>query len=164
MAHNAAVALAAVEAFFGIGGQHARVLDVETVRKAFASVTSPGRMEVVRRSPTVILDAAHNPAGAAVTADAVTESFGFSRLIGVVAASADKDVRGVLEAFEPIFAEVVVTENSSHRSMGADELASVAVEVFGADRVQVEPRLDDAWRRRSPWRRKRPSTEGPASW
>ncbi|MFD9371469.1 bifunctional folylpolyglutamate synthase/dihydrofolate synthase [Streptomyces sp. NPDC060020] len=144
MAHNAAVALAAVEAFFGIGQEHARVLDLETVQRAFASVTSPGRMEVVRRSPTVVLDAAHNPAGAAATADAVTESFGFSRLIGVVAASEGKDVRGVLEAFEPIFAEVVVTENSSHRSMGADELAAVAVEVFGVDRVQVEPRLDDA--------------------
>lgn len=144
MAHNAAVALAAVEAFFGVGQEHARVLDLETVRKAFASVTSPGRMEVVRRSPTVVLDAAHNPAGAAATAEAVTESFGFSRLVGVVAASEGKDVRGVLEAFEPIFAEVVVTENSSHRAMGADELAGVAVEVFGADRVQVEPRLDDA--------------------
>ncbi|MET9698563.1 folylpolyglutamate synthase/dihydrofolate synthase family protein [Streptomyces sp. NPDC006529] len=144
MAHNASVALAAVEAFFGVGGEHARPLDVDTVRKAFASVSSPGRMEVVRRSPTVVLDAAHNPAGARATAEAVTESFGFSRLIGVVAASEGKDVRGVFEAFEPIFAEVVVTENTSHRAMGADELAAIAVEVFGAERVQVEPRLDDA--------------------
>ncbi|RSS79083.1 folylpolyglutamate synthase/dihydrofolate synthase family protein [Streptomyces sp. WAC06614] len=144
MAHNAAVALAAVEAFFGIGAEHARPLDVETVRRAFATVTSPGRMEVVRRSPTVVLDAAHNPEGARVTAEAVTESFGFSRLIGVVGTSEGKDVRGVLEAFEPIFAEVVVTENSTYRAMSADELAAVAVEVFGADRVQVEPRLDDA--------------------
>ncbi|MGW0362620.1 bifunctional tetrahydrofolate synthase/dihydrofolate synthase [Streptomyces sp. NPDC002990] len=144
MANNAAVALAAVEAFFGIGQEHARVLDADTVRKAFASVTSPGRMEVVRRSPTVVLDAAHNPAGAAAAAEAITESFGFSRLIGVVGASDGKDVRGVFEAFEPIFAEVVVTENSSHRAMSADDLAAIAVEVFGTDRVQVEPRLDDA--------------------
>ncbi|MFI5665242.1 bifunctional folylpolyglutamate synthase/dihydrofolate synthase [Streptomyces sp. NPDC051704] len=144
MAHNAAVALAAVEAFFGVGAEQSRELDLETVRRAFASVTSPGRMEVVRRSPTVVLDAAHNPAGAQVTAEAVTEAFGFSRLIGVMAASEGKDVKGVLEAFEPIFAEIVVTENSSHRAMSADELAAVAVEVFGPDRVQVEPRLDDA--------------------
>ncbi|MFK0253467.1 bifunctional folylpolyglutamate synthase/dihydrofolate synthase [Streptomyces sp. NPDC090445] len=144
MAHNAAVALAAVEAFFGVGAQQARELDVDTVRRAFASVTSPGRMEVVRRSPTVILDAAHNPAGAQVTAEAVTEAFGFSRLVGVVGVSDDKDVRGVLEAFEPIFAEVVVTQNTSHRAMSADGLAAIAVEVFGAERVQVEPRLDDA--------------------
>ncbi|MCA6094996.1 bifunctional folylpolyglutamate synthase/dihydrofolate synthase [Streptomyces sp. SCA3-4] len=143
-AHNAAVALAAVEAFFGIGSQHARPLDVDVVRRAFASVTSPGRLEVVRRSPTVVLDAAHNPAGARVTADGITEAFGFSRLIGVVGTSADKDVRGLLEAFEPIFAEIVVTRNSTPRAMDVDELAALAVEVFGSERVQVEPRLDDA--------------------
>lgn len=143
-AHNAAVALAAVEAFFGIGSQQAGTLDAEVVRTAFASVSCPGRMEVVRRSPTVVLDAAHNPAGARVTADAVTEAFGFSRLVGVVGMSAGKDTRGLLEAFEPIFAEIVVTRNSSHRAMDVDELAAVAVEVFGQDRVQVEPALDDA--------------------
>ncbi|MFE9834769.1 bifunctional folylpolyglutamate synthase/dihydrofolate synthase [Streptomyces sp. NPDC005551] len=143
-AHNAAVALAAVEAFFGVGAAHSQGLDIDTVRKAFASVTSPGRLEIVRRSPTVVLDAAHNPAGARATAAAVSEVFDFSRLIGVVGASGDKNVRGLLEAFEPIFAEVVVTQNSSHRAMDADELAGIAVEVFGEDRVQVEPRLDDA--------------------
>ncbi|ALC23211.1 bifunctional folylpolyglutamate synthase/dihydrofolate synthase [Streptomyces pristinaespiralis] len=143
-AHNAAVALAAVEAFFGVGAGDGRTLDADTIRRAFASVSSPGRLEVVRRSPTVVLDAAHNPAGARAAAAAVTESFGFSRLIGVVGASDDKDVRGFLEAFEPIFHEIVVTQNSSHRAMDADTLAAVAVEVFGDDRVVVEPRLDDA--------------------
>jgi dihydrofolate synthase / folylpolyglutamate synthase len=143
-AHNAAVALAAVEAFFGVGGEHARALDVETVRSAFAAVTTPGRLEVVRRSPTVVLDAAHNPAGARATAAAVTEAFDFSRLIGVVGTGADKDVRGLLEAFEPVFAEIVVTQNSTHRALDADALAAIAVEVFGDDRVVVEPRLDEA--------------------
>ncbi|MEC4014850.1 bifunctional tetrahydrofolate synthase/dihydrofolate synthase [Streptomyces sp. H27-D2] len=144
MAHNAAVALAAVEAFFGIGSEHNRSLDIDTVRTAFASVVSPGRLEVVRRSPSIILDAAHNPAGARAAAEAISEAFDFNRLIGVVGASAGKDIRGVLEAFEPIFTEVVVTRNASHRAMDADDLAAVAVEVFGQDRVQVEPRLDDA--------------------
>ncbi|MFE5619740.1 bifunctional folylpolyglutamate synthase/dihydrofolate synthase [Streptomyces sp. NPDC056524] len=143
-AHNAAVALAAVEAFFGIGAEHARTLDVDTVRRAFASVSSPGRLEVVRKSPTVVLDAAHNPHGARATAAGVSESFGFSRLIGVVSTSSDKDARGLLEAFEPIFAEVVITANSSPRATDVDALAAIAVEVFGEDRVVVEPRLDDA--------------------
>ncbi|MER7662325.1 MULTISPECIES: folylpolyglutamate synthase/dihydrofolate synthase family protein [unclassified Streptomyces] len=143
-ARNAAVALAAVEAFFGVGAEQAGALDADTVRKAFAAVSSPGRLEVVRRSPTVVLDAAHNPAGARASAEAVTEAFGFSRLIGVVGASGEKDVRGLLEAFEPIFAEVVVTQNSSHRAMDVDTLAGVAVEIFGDDRVVVEPRLDEA--------------------
>jgi dihydrofolate synthase/folylpolyglutamate synthase len=143
-AQNAVVALAAVEAFFGIGTTHARTLDIDAVRAAFASVTSPGRLEVVRRSPTVVLDAAHNPAGAQAAAAAVEEAFGFTHLVGVVGASADKDTRGLLEAFEPVLSEVVVTQNSTHRAMDVDELAGIAVEVFGDDRVQVEPRLDDA--------------------
>lgn len=143
-AHNAAVALAAVEAFFGVGSQRPGPLDTDTVRRAFASVSSPGRLEVVRRSPAVVLDAAHNPAGARATADALSEAFDFSRLVGVVGVSGDKNVRGLLEAFEPIFAEVVITQNSSHRAMDADTLAAVAVDVFGEDRVQVEPRLPDA--------------------
>ncbi|SFB98961.1 bifunctional tetrahydrofolate synthase/dihydrofolate synthase [Streptomyces aidingensis] len=144
MAHNAAGALAAVEAFFGVGQVPGRTLDMEVVRQAFASVTSPGRLEVVRTSPAVILDAAHNPAGAAATASAVQEAFTFSKLVGVIGPSADKDVRGFLEALEPVLAEVVVTRNSSHRAMDVDALAALAVEVFGEDRVQVEPRLDDA--------------------
>ncbi|MCZ2523202.1 bifunctional tetrahydrofolate synthase/dihydrofolate synthase [Streptomyces sp. HB2AG] len=143
-AHNAAVALAAVESFFGVGRDRSEALDADVVRRAFASASSPGRLEVVRRSPTVLLDAAHNPAGARAAAAAVSEAFGFTRLVGVVGTSADKDVRGLLEAFEPVLAEVVVTRNSTQRAMDADELAALAVEVFGADRVQVEPRLDDA--------------------
>jgi dihydrofolate synthase/folylpolyglutamate synthase len=143
-AHNAATALAAVEAF--LGGAHAERgrLDIDLVRAAFAEVTSPGRLEVVRRSPTVVLDAAHNPAGAAATAEAVQESFGFTRLVGVFAAMADKDVRGMLAALEPVLAELVVTQSGSGRAMPADELGAVAVEIFGPDRVEVTPRLDDA--------------------
>jgi dihydrofolate synthase/folylpolyglutamate synthase len=144
MAHNASVALAAVEAFLGVGTEHARELDVDTVRQGFASVATPGRLELVRSSPSVLLDAAHNPAGAQAAAAAIDEAFGFSRLIGVVGCSAEKDVRGLLEAFEPVFTEVVVTRNATHRAMDVDELAALAVEVFGEERVQVEPRLDDA--------------------
>ncbi|MGW1973896.1 glutamate ligase domain-containing protein, partial [Streptomyces tubercidicus] len=116
----------------------------DTVRTAFAGVTSPGRLEVVRRSPTVVLDAAHNPAGARAAAGSLADAFGFTHLVGVVGPSGDKDVRGLLEAFEPVFTEVVVTQNSTPRAMDVDELAALAVEIFGDERVQVEPRLDDA--------------------
>ncbi|HEY2174714.1 MAG TPA: folylpolyglutamate synthase/dihydrofolate synthase family protein [Mycobacteriales bacterium] len=141
-AQNAAVALAAVEAFFGAGQD--RALVVETVREGFAAVTSPGRLEAVRSSPTVLIDAAHNPHGMRATVAALEESFHFRRLVGVVAMLADKDVRGMLEVLEPVLDAVVVTENSSHRRMSADELADAVVDVFGHDRVTVEPRLDDA--------------------
>lgn len=139
-ATNAVTALAAVEAFTGARGP----LDDDAVRRAFAGVTSPGRLEVVRRGPTVLLDGAHNPAGAAALAAAVAEAFDFTRLVGVVAVLADKDVGGILAALEPLLAEVVVTTNSSPRAMDPDALAALAVDVFGAERVEVVPRLADA--------------------
>src|SRR3954454_23619803 len=135
-AQNAATALAAVEAF--VGDQQ---LDAELVREAFSRMTSPGRLEVIRRSPMILLDAAHNPHGAAATAEALEDSFTFSPLIGVIGVMTDKDAEGVLAAFEPHLAHVVCTQNSTARAMPATELATVAREVFGDDRVSVAPRL-----------------------
>ncbi|HEX4090922.1 MAG TPA: folylpolyglutamate synthase/dihydrofolate synthase family protein [Trebonia sp.] len=162
-AANAAVALAAVEAFAGVavttpasddddgstitlgpGLSDQAGLDPDLVRAGFAKVSSPGRLDVLRRSPTVIADAAHNPAGMAVTVQALTESFNFDKIIGVVAVSEDKDVTGLLEELEPVLSDIVVTTNSSPRSMPAQELAEIAIEFFGEDRVQVAERLDDA--------------------
>lgn len=139
-AHNAAAALAAVEALIGQDGP----LADEVVRAAFAGVTSPGRLEIVRRSPTIVLDAAHNPAGAEATAAALDDSFRFDPLVGVVGVMADKDAEGLLAAFEPHFSHVVVTQNSTARAMPAAELATTAAEVYGEDRITVAPRLADA--------------------
>ena len=138
-AQNAAVALAAVEAFAGEA-----TLDEELVRTAFAAVTSPARLEIVRRSPTIVLDAAHNPHGAEATAAALEDSFAFSPLIGVIGVMGDKDHEGLLAAFEPHLAHLVCTQNSTARAMPAHELAAAARAVFGDDRVSVAPRLADA--------------------
>jgi folylpolyglutamate synthase/dihydropteroate synthase len=119
-------------------------LGQDLVREGFASVTSPGRLEVVRRSPVVILDAAHNPAGMEAAMEALTEAFTFASVIGVLAVSEDKDVAGILDQMEPVISELVVTRNSSDRSMDPDKLAELAASVFGAERVQVARRLDDA--------------------
>jgi dihydrofolate synthase/folylpolyglutamate synthase len=148
-ASNAACALAAVEAFLGVrtepgGTAPAGGLDAELVRAALADVDSPGRLEVVRRSPTVLVDAAHNPAGAAVLAEALQESFGFSRLVGVVGVLTDKDAEGILDALEPVLDQVVITRSSSPRSMPTDELGELAEEIFGEDRVHVRRSLPDA--------------------
>ena len=144
-ASNAACALAAVEAFSGADGPESPVvLDDDLVREAFQTVTAPGRLEVVRRSPVMIVDSAHNPAGMAASIAAVTEAFGFDLLVAVLAVSADKDVEGILAEMEPVVATLVVTRNSAARSMDADELARLAVDVFGADRIVVAARLDDA--------------------
>jgi dihydrofolate synthase/folylpolyglutamate synthase len=139
-AQNAVLALAAVEAFLGGEGP----LDGDLVREGFEQVTSPGRLEVVRRSPTIVLDAAHNPHGAEAAAAALGDSFAFNPLVGVIGVMGDKDYEGVLSAFEPVLAEVVCTQNHDPRAMPAAELAEVARGIFGTDRVHVARRLDDA--------------------
>jgi dihydrofolate synthase/folylpolyglutamate synthase len=142
-AANAAQALAAAEAFLGM-----KALHPDVVREGFASVTVPGRMEIVRRSPNVVLDAAHNPHGARAAAAAVTEAFDFTPLVGVVAVMGDKDVRGLLEVWSEVMQRVVVTQvASTSRGMPAAALGELAAEIFGADRVDVAPRLDDALER-----------------
>jgi len=141
-ATNAAVALAAVEAFFGAGAN--RQLDIAAVQDGFAAVASPGRLERVRTSPTIMVDAAHNPHGATALADALSQEFSFSRLVGVLAVMADKDARGILEALADSFDEVVVTRNSSPRSMPVAELAELAIDVFGEEKVHVASRMDEA--------------------
>lgn len=142
-AQNAAVALAAVEAFLGAGGS-TRQLDPEVVREGFAGASSPGRLERVRTAPTILLDAAHNPHGMAATVTAIQEEFAFSRLIAVVAVLADKDVSGMLELLEPIVDAIVCTRNTSDRAMPAEALGALAIEIFGEDRVRVEPLMPDA--------------------
>jgi dihydrofolate synthase/folylpolyglutamate synthase len=138
-AQNAVLALAAVEAL-----TTDEPISEEVVREALGEVTSPGRLEVVRRGPTVLLDAAHNPHGAAAAVEAIRDSFTFDPLVGVVGVMADKDVEGLLGELEPVLSEVVCTQNSTFRSMPAEQLAEVARDLFGEHRVRVAPRLEDA--------------------
>jgi dihydrofolate synthase/folylpolyglutamate synthase len=136
-AGNAATALAAVEVFAGESK-----LDEEVVRQAFAKASSPGRCEIVRRNPTIIIDAAHNPHGAESLRKTIVEEFDFSALIGVFAPMGDKDVAGILEALETVLDRVIVTRNSSHRAADVDELKSLAMEIFGSDRVYASDDLE----------------------
>lgn len=141
-ARNAVLALAAVEAFFGAGA--GRQLDIEAIRAGFAAAASPGRLERVRAAPTIFLDAAHNPAGAQALAAALAGEFDFRKLVGVVAVLEGKDVSGMLAALEPVFDEIVVTTNSSPRALAVEELAEVAMQRFGEERVFVAATLPDA--------------------
>lgn len=138
-AHNAACALAAVEAFLGGGA-----LDPDVVGEGFAAVTVPGRLEIIRRAPAVLLDVAHNPQGAEALVEAVTDAFNFSRMVGVVGVLGDKDAEGILSALEPLLAEVVITRSSSPRALDPDDLGELAADIFGDDRVSIEHALPDA--------------------
>lgn len=140
-ADNATLAIVAVEAFLGGGEQP---LNDEVLRAGLAAATSPGRLEVVRRSPTVLVDAAHNPAGARALRSALNDSFTFTTLVGVIAILADKDVEHILSELEPVLDHVVITRNTSPRALSPDTLGAEAIEVFGESRVTVVDNLPDA--------------------
>jgi dihydrofolate synthase / folylpolyglutamate synthase len=137
-AHNATIAIAAVEAFSGVA------LDIELVREAFAKVSSPGRLEILHRDPTVIVDAAHNPHGAAALANTLETEFDFESVFCVLAVLGEKDVTGILQNLEPVVDRLVVTQSSSTRALPVDNLYNAAVDVFGVDRVYKEANLINA--------------------
>lgn len=137
-ATNAAVALATVEAFVGTS------LDEEVVRNAFANVKSPGRLEILHRDPTVIVDAAHNPHGTRALANSLKTEFDFESIFCVLAILGEKDVAGVLYELEPVIDRLVVTQSSSPRALDVETLYELALKVFGADRVYKESNLINA--------------------
>ena len=137
-AANAAVALATVEAFVGTS------LDEEVVRNAFANVKSPGRLEILHRDPTVIVDAAHNPHGARALANTLKTEFDFESIFCVLAILGEKDVAGVLYELEPVVDRLVVTQSSSPRALEVEKLYDSAIKVFGVDRVYKEANLINA--------------------
>lgn len=138
-ASNAAAAIAAVEAFMG-----GRALDAKVVEAGMLSATSPGRLQVVRHSPTIIVDAAHNPAGAHTLGESISEAFDFERVVGVYSAMGDKDIEGVLGEVEPYLDSIVITQMPGPRAKPAEEIAQIAREVFGADRVDVQEDILEA--------------------
>jgi dihydrofolate synthase/folylpolyglutamate synthase len=145
-AENAAVAIAALEAFLGGGDKE---LDAEVLQEAFATVTSPGRLEVVRTAPTIIVDAAHNPDGIRVSAEAIHEAFSFSKLVVVVGILKEKDAEEILrqlkESLGDLAEEYCFTQSNSPRAVPAAELAEIAVELgFGEENIHITEKLDDA--------------------
>ena len=137
-ANNAAVALAAVEAFAGVQ------LDSELVRSAFSKVRSPGRCEVIHRDPTVIIDAAHNPHGAKAIATTINSEFDFETVIGVVAVLGDKDAAGILAELSQVVDYLVVSQSSSARALPANDLAMIAKQFFAPEQIEVIPELRGA--------------------
>ena len=135
---NAAVALITLEAFLG-GGSTA--LDSDVIREGFANTSSPGRLEIMRRNPTVMIDAAHNAHGAIALSQALAEEFTFDRVIAVVAILGDKDVVKFLNELAKVADEIIVTRNSSPRAMPIEDLKRIAVDIFEEGAVSAAPSI-----------------------
>ena len=137
-AQNAAVAIAAVESFLGDGAQ---MLVGDLLAEGLATVTSPGRMQIVGIEPTVLVDAAHNPDGAAAAAAAIRSFFTFEEVCVVLGVLDEKDALGIIRALSPIASRVHVTRSVSPRAIEPDALADIVEQVLGDKAVL---RFDDA--------------------
>lgn len=134
---NLAVAVAALEAFLGAGEQP---LNQKTLQDGLAAVTSPGRLELLRSNPSLVIDAAHNPHGIAATAATMRETFNFSALGLVVGILDDKDALGILTTLFEYFGDDVehlaITKSNSARAIGSEELTEIALDA-GWDEDQL---------------------------
>ena len=140
MAHNAALAVAAVEALLG-----GKPLVHDIIAEGFATVKAPARLELVRSGPPIVLDTCHNVHGTRATLAGVREAYDFTPLIAVVGMMADKDVEGVLALLAEEVTTIICTRvASTDRGLPADELGELAEEAFGAERVHVRESLPDA--------------------
>lgn len=139
-AENAALAIAAVESF--LGGA-VRLAD-DVVETGLGGATSPGRLHPISVDPTVLVDAAHNPHGAAALVEALGEYFDFDELVFVLGVLGDKDATGIVRALAPTGARFVVTQSESERAIAAGVLAAAVASIVGPERVDVVERLDDA--------------------
>jgi dihydrofolate synthase / folylpolyglutamate synthase len=144
-AHNAALAIAAVESFLG-GGSQPLVGDV--LEEGLAGATSPGRLQIIGTDPTVLVDAAHNPHGAASLAAAIPRYFTFDEVAIVLGVLADKDARGIVSALAPVATAFFVTQSTSDRAVHHEDLTDIVREIAGPDATDdfasVESALDAA--------------------
>jgi dihydrofolate synthase/folylpolyglutamate synthase len=140
-AHNAALAIAAVESLLGNGS---RPIPDEILSAALGNVTSPGRLQYLAANPPIIVDAAHNPHGATALAAAILDVLPFEKMWCVLGVLDDKDARGIIEALDPVVAGFICTQSNSDRAMQANDLSDIVATLVGPDRVQAEPTLSSA--------------------
>jgi len=137
---NAAVAIAAVESFLGDGTQ---ALQHDILEQGLAEATSPGRLQLIGTEPTVLVDAAHNPAGAQTLAAALKTFFDFDEITFVVGILRDKDAKGIVDAFAPVASQIYVTQSHSDRAAPFEELAE-HIESWTHESVSSYDDLPDA--------------------
>jgi len=135
-AHDALLGAAAARALLGEA-----TLGEDVLGEAFSNIVVPGRLEVVRRHPLVVLDGAHNPPAADALADAIRASFPWERLVLVISVMDDKDVEGVLAPLVPVAAQIIATRNHSPRAASPERIAD-AVRALGGDAVIVKDVAD----------------------
>lgn len=139
-ADNAAIALTAAESFIG-----ERISDA-LVAEAFANLRSPGRLEIVGRQPLLLLDGAHNVAGARALLAALDEEFATGMRTFVVGLLREKEPHEMLEALGLASAQrLVCTRAPSPRALDPMEVANAAIDLgFDGDQIDTIDSVPDA--------------------
>jgi dihydrofolate synthase/folylpolyglutamate synthase len=152
-ARNATLAIAAVESFLGGGSQ---ALNQDIVAEGLATATSPGRLQIIGTDPTVLVDAAHNPHGAAALAAALKSYFTFDEIAVVISVLADKDARGIVEALAPITERFHVTHSASDRAIPYEDLAKIVLDVSNRDATHQYESFEAAIQAARSWANEEP--------
>jgi dihydrofolate synthase / folylpolyglutamate synthase len=156
-AANAAVALAAIVELARQGW----MVSTDAMRTGLAEAALAGRIEVIRRHPTVVLDVAHNVASVGALVDSLEESFACRQRLLVFAASRDKDVPGMLRVLAPHFGRIIATQFVENpRAVPAGQLADLCRQELarfgrpsGAAHVQARETPAAAWALAQEWAR-----------
>jgi len=101
-------------------------IDKEKIFQGFKKVTWPGRLEVMRKNPVLLLDGAHNLQGVKSLKDALGKYFNYNNLILVMGILRDKQVEDMCQILTPIASAIITTEPESERALKADELGKIA--------------------------------------
>ncbi len=115
---NAATALCAAEILDGSGYP----VSIDAMIHGLNEVEWPGRLEMVRTSPRVVLDGAHNPAGAQVLKEALSQEFRYRRLILLLGIMKDKDIPSILRILAPLADRIILTRPGNDRAADPDLL------------------------------------------
>lgn len=146
--HNAALAIAVCETFLGDG---ATPLDGDVLAQGLAEAKSPGRLDLAATGPTILVDAAHNPHGAASLASALDRYFDASEIGVVIATLEDKDTRGILTHLLPKSERFFATQVESERALAADDLAAEVARAGAGDRVDAYESVEEALEEARKW-------------
>ena len=119
---NAAVAVGVIELLAESGIE----TDERSICEGLRKVEWEGRMEVLQREPVILVDGAHNPAGASALSRTLREDFSYERLILIFGVLSDKDYRSMLKRLAPLADRLLITRPDTSRGMPAGNVASAA--------------------------------------
>ncbi|OGW44075.1 MAG: hypothetical protein A2Y66_00170 [Nitrospirae bacterium RBG_13_41_22] len=128
----------------GLGGFSEENI-AEVIRNGCATTRWPGRLEMIKEEPPMIIDGAHNPAAAMTLSRALKKIFlrKYKKIIMVLGIMGDKDVRGIMEPLLPLASEIILTSPAYSRAASPDKLVDVAASLGFFD-IWIAPTVKDA--------------------